>query len=111
MTKPPDLFARAAASEDSATRQLGAEIEKSTADLKQRLRNEAETELAALEKRRAELRAVIHRRTEQKATKEADDSRPAAIRAWAIEQGMGVKKRGRIAAEIVELYDAWHGQL
>lgn len=48
--------------------------------------------------------------TEVKDTPQAPDLKPdlKAIRAWAIDQGLDVPKRGRIPEEVVELYNEEH---
>jgi hypothetical protein len=92
-----DLLARGNASEDSDTRLLADEICKAIDALTERLHKEAVAELQTLNRRRAEVRALLK--------SDPTSDRPARIREWASKNGVGVKPRGRISAEISDLYD------
>jgi hypothetical protein len=49
---------------------------------------------------------AVKRRTS--ATSETDRARRDAVRDWALDQGLEVAKRGRIAASVYEAYDREH---
>lgn len=62
---------------------------------------EAREELAILDRRRAELQAIV-----KPARRTTPDPETAKIRAWAVAQGLEVPERGRIGAELRARYEA-----